>query len=170
MAKKPTSARMSYLRRGDAWPGNDKAPENDQERAARLAETQARRKAGANAHKAIVRAILQYCWLRRWYAWESDSEKVKNPFNGRAQTKNPSGHPDISGVCKPTGRAFFIEVKGGAYSDPRPNQRDKHAQLIEAGAAVYVARSSQEAIEFLRLLGEGEAQKHTLMKGSNPDA
>lgn len=77
----------------------------------------------------------------------TDASRTYGPDGRPRASKVATGWPDITG-CLPSGRLFAIEVKG-----PRDRIRPAQAATLErlqaSGAAVLVAKSVEDAIDFL---------------------
>jgi hypothetical protein len=120
---------------------------------------------GRKRHNALEKAIIKLCTqYLKVPAWKTDAGALLTATGLRCNVE--SGTPDISGIIPPTGRAFFIEVKTGS-GRARKNQREKAAELMAAGAAVYVVHDITEAENFVRLLLAGEKRKHELLMSHN---
>lgn len=126
-------------------------------------EKTARRRAQRENHDRLVEAILEHCAWKKWPATVTDAERVHNARGQVRQGKVLSGWPDITGTMPPTGRAWCIEVKTGRARLER-DQPEVHARLLASGAAVYVAHTIHEAVEFLDLLHAGELRKANLLR------
>lgn len=100
------------------------------------------RQTNRERHDALARDIANWCRANGIAACVVDRE----------------GALDIFGPMPPTGRHWQIEVKTGR-AELTPNQQNLERLLTQNGAAVYVAHSLAEAVQFLRLLHAGEKAK-----------
>lgn len=65
----------------------------------------------------------------------------------------PQGYSDLSGVCYPSGRALFIEVKTPT-GKPTLQQCVFLLRMLAAGANAGIARSSEEALAICEMTDE----------------
>lgn len=99
--------------------------------------------------KQIQTSIINYLNTYGCYVWNVNAGKI------RIETKRgvryfqgaPTGHSDVQGIHKKTGRFIAIEVK-----TPERRKNTTHAQdqflkqMFEAGAITGVATSAEEAL------------------------
>lgn len=103
-----------------------------------------------DSEKNIQAAILQYLSLRGIFHWRNNSGAFTIPESGNHARRyikmGITGAPDI--ICVIKGRFVGIEVKG-PKGKQRPDQIDYEQRCIKAGGIYYVARSIDQAIEFI---------------------
>lgn len=69
----------------------------------------------------------------------------------------PQGYSDLSGVCYPSGRALFIEVKTPT-GKPTEQQCVFLLAMLAAGANAGIARSAEEALDICDMTDERRIQ------------
>ena len=69
----------------------------------------------------------------------------------------PQGYSDLSGVCYPSGRALFIEVKT-PKGKPTEQQCVFLLAMLAAGANAGIARSAEEALDICDMTDERRIQ------------
>lgn len=69
----------------------------------------------------------------------------------------PQGYSDLSGVCYPSGRALFIEVKT-PKGKPTLQQCVFLLAMLAAGANAGIARSAEEALDICDMTDERRIQ------------
>ena len=69
----------------------------------------------------------------------------------------PQGYSDLSGVCYPSGRALFIEVKTPT-GKPTKQQCVFLLAMLAAGANAGIARSAEEALDICDMTDERRIQ------------
>lgn len=80
------------------------------------------------------------------YVWRQNSGVFRE--GERYIRSGPKGMPDLCGVLL-GGKAFFIEVKRDAKSQPEPHQAERLGQLRSIGAIAGVAWSVESALALL---------------------
>jgi hypothetical protein len=114
------------------------------------AKAKAGRKAANREHDAIVRGILQWLWLKRIPATETDSGAVFIAGKPVKRANCYPGWPDITG-CLPNGRLFGVEVKGG-LGQLSAVQVDCATRIILNGGAFVRANSIADGIDSIQSL------------------
>lgn len=117
--------------------------------------------------EAICKAVLKAHKIELLKA-DAEAAVFRNPDTGKRYWKGrvKSGMPDRIWVCPPTGRFIGFEVKTNPDDKGRKNQKQLHRELMAAGAAVFVVHSIPEALQFVKLCLEMEAEKARIIEAA----